>query len=67
MNRHIPGNNRDIIFECIDQGTFLRVTAFDIETKIEVCLMTPRSLTQDQAHRVAQQKLLYMLEKRGVL
>ncbi len=54
---------REVIFEVVDTGQFLRITAFDVVTHTEVVTMAPRDLTQLQAHDLAYKKLIYVLEK----
>lgn len=58
--------DREIIYEIIDTGRFLRVSAFDVETHTEVVTMTPRDFTQFQAQKLAYMKLLYVLNKKDL-
>jgi hypothetical protein len=51
--------DRDIIFEFIPSGTFVKVTAFDVETKVEVSTVTPANISQEQQQQAALNKLHY--------
>lgn len=59
--------NREVIFEFLPSGNFMKVTAFDVETKLEVSTITPVSISQDQQQQAAYNKLTYVLEKNGLL
>ena len=60
-------SKRDVIFEMIPQGTFIRVIAVDVVTGREVMMMGSRVATREQLEQVAYAKLLYVLEKENLL
>ncbi|MBP6986557.1 MAG: hypothetical protein KBB83_08245 [Alphaproteobacteria bacterium] len=55
--------NRQIIFEFIPIGSYVKVIAFDVETKVEISTITPRNISQAEQQRAAENKLLYILKK----
>lgn len=59
--------NRQIIFEFIPIGAYVKVIAFDVETKVEISTITPRNISQSEQQRAAENKLLYVLKKNNEL
>lgn len=57
--------DREVIFEFLPIGNFVKVTAFDVETKIEVSTITPRHLAKEDQELAALNKLKYMMGKKG--
>jgi hypothetical protein len=57
--------DREVIFEFIQFGNFVKVTAFDVETKTEVSTIAPSNITQEAQQQAALNKLHYVLEKQG--
>lgn len=53
----------DVLFEYIQSGTSVKVTAIDADTGIEAVVVVPAGLTEKQMQRQALQKLLYLSEK----
>ena len=54
---------REIYFELRQVGTYLRCTAIDGQTGVEVTVAGPVSRNAEQLKRVAAQKLEYVLNK----
>jgi hypothetical protein len=57
---------REIIFEFLPNGNSVKVTAFDVETKIEVSTITPRNISKELQEQAVLNKLLYMIEKKEI-
>ena len=57
---------REIIFEFLPFGNSVKVTAFDVETKIEISTITPRNITKEQQEQAAINKLKYVMGKKGL-
>ncbi|MBE6452361.1 MAG: hypothetical protein E7012_02595 [Alphaproteobacteria bacterium] len=54
----------EILFEYIRQGSYVKVTAIEPETKTEASVVVPASLNQEQMNLQALQKLNYVLRKK---
>lgn len=54
----------EILFEYIRQGTYVKVTAIEPETRTEVSVVVPANLSQEQMNLQALQKLNYVLRKK---
>ena len=55
--------DREVIFEFFPVGNFMKVTAVDVATKIEVSTITPRNLNQDEQQQAAYNKLVYVIKR----
>lgn len=55
----------EILFEYIRQGSYVKVTAIEPETKIEASVVVPSTLNQEQMNLQALQKLNYVLKKKA--
>ncbi len=55
--------DREVIFEFLPVGNFVKVTAFDVETHTEVSTITPVHLSQEAQKEAAFNKLKYVLSK----
>lgn len=55
---------QEVIFEFLPMGNFVKVTAMDVETRVEVSTITPANLNQSQQEQAALNKLKYVLNKR---
>lgn len=53
----------EILFEYVRNGSFVKVTALEPETKVEACVVVPSNLPQEQMQLQALQKLRYVLKK----
>lgn len=53
----------EILFEYVRNGSFVKVTALEPETKVEACVVVPANLPQEQMQLQALQKLRYVLKK----
>lgn len=51
---------KDVYFTFITFGNSTKVTAIDSETGIEVCIISPSSLSKYEMQQAALRKLLYM-------
>ena len=56
---------REVIFEFLPSGSFMKVTAFDVETKMEVSTITPANISKELQEKAAYNKLIYMLSKKA--
>lgn len=55
--------DRNIIFEMIVVGEYVRVAAVDVTTGVEVVTMGPKSATEIELKRLGARKLMSVLEK----
>ena len=55
----------EVLFEYSRQGNFVKFTAIDTETRIEVSVIVPASLSERQMQIQALQKLKYVMEKQA--
>lgn len=53
----------EVLFEYVRNGSFVKVTAIEPETKIEASVVVPASLSTEQMQLQALQKLRYVLQK----
>ena len=53
----------EILFEFIRQGSYVKVTAIEPETKVEAAVVVPASLSEDEMKFQALNKLKYVLRK----
>ena len=58
---------RDVLIEFQTVGNAVKVCAIDTETGLEVSIVGPANMGQEQLSRTAVQKLRYMLRKRGLM
>jgi hypothetical protein len=56
---------REILIETRRIGIFLRVTAVDAETGLEVVFQAPASTSSQSLQRVAASKLRYVMQKKA--
>lgn len=54
---------REVIFEFIQIGTALKVTAVDVETGIEASIVGDPAAGQASLRRIAKQKLDYVMKR----
>jgi hypothetical protein len=52
-----------VIIEFIPRGRFVKVSAMDVKTLTEVCIVGDAQQSQDELKRTAKQKLRYVLER----
>lgn len=55
--------NNEYILEFYQVGNSVKVTAIDPETGKEATIISPLNMTQEQAGKLAVQKLEYILQK----
>lgn len=55
----------EVIFEFINVGNSVKVTAFDPETLIEVSIVGPTTATEEHLRMTALRKLEYVLKRQG--
>ena len=53
----------EILFEFIRQGSYVKVTAIEPETKVEAAVVVPASLSEDEMKFQTLNKLRYLLRK----
>ena len=56
----------EILFEYVQFGNSMKVTAIDTATSTEVCVITPINISQQQMQQLALQKLHYVMNKDNV-
>lgn len=61
----LPGNLREVLFEMVEVGHGLRVSAIDPVTRTEVTLVGDPRATDHEIKRVAVQKLWYAIQKKS--
>lgn len=54
----------EILFEYVKQGNLIKVTAIEVETKVEAVVVVPASLSEKEMQMRAMQKLLYVMRKK---
>ena len=59
------GAEREIIFEFVQIGTALKITAVDAATGIEVSMVGDPNAGQETLRRLAAQKLAYVMRKQA--
>lgn len=55
----------EILFEYVRQGQYVKVTAVEPETRIEVSVVVPASLSGEQMQIQALNRLNYVLRKKA--
>jgi hypothetical protein len=55
----------EVLFEFVPQGRFVKVTALDPVTKVEVTVVGDRMASAETLQRIAINKLRYVLTKRA--
>lgn len=58
------GRGREILFEFVRRGAYVKVTAIDPETNTEACIVGPPNVGQEALKGAALRKLEYVLRKR---
>lgn len=53
----------EVIFEYLQIGRTVKVTAVDIETGTETTVITPSTISEQQRKMIALQKLYYVMQK----
>lgn len=54
---------REVLIECVQIGTSIRVTAMDVETGTEVVFQAPVTASQATIKRIASDKMRFVLSK----
>ena len=54
----------EILFEYVRNGSYVKVTAIEPETRIEASVVVPDALSEDQMKLQALNKLRYVLKKK---
>lgn len=54
----------EILFEYVRNGSYVKVTAIEPETRIEASIVVPAALSEDQMKLQALNKLRYVLKKK---
>ncbi|SDF78490.1 hypothetical protein SAMN05216241_102344 [Limimonas halophila] len=52
-----------VIIEFIPRGRFVKVSAMDVKTLTEVCIVGDAQQSEDELKRTAKQKLRYVLDR----
>ena len=59
--------NREVILEFFPVGQFMKVSAMDTKTLIEVSIQGPASTPESTLKRNALKRLEYVLKKKGII
>jgi hypothetical protein len=59
-----PVHLREVLFEFIPVGKYIKVIALDPETLVEITVVGDRKAPQKELQRIAIQKLKYVLRRR---
>jgi hypothetical protein len=59
--------NREVIIEFHPVGPFVKVTAMDVETLIEISVQGPGSAGEQALKKLALQRLEYVLRKKTII
>lgn len=54
----------EILFEFVRNGSYVKVTAIEPETRIEAAVVVPAGLSQNEMKLQAMKKLNYVLKKK---
>lgn len=54
---------REVLFEFVQQGKQVKVSAIDVDTKTEAIVIVPIGLTENQMKQHALNRLKYILQK----
>ncbi|MDD4556802.1 MAG: hypothetical protein PHE89_05715 [Alphaproteobacteria bacterium] len=54
----------EILFEFVREGSLVKVSAIDVETKTEAIVVVPLGLTENQMKQHALNRLKYLLQKK---
>lgn len=55
----------EVLFEYIQQGSYVKVTAVEPKTLIEASVVVPASLSQEQMQLQALRRLKYVMDKQN--
>jgi hypothetical protein len=66
MNKEIL-QGREVIIEFFPIGTFMKVTAMDVQTLTEVSIQGPVNAGQEMLKRNAIKRLEYVMRKNGLI
>ncbi len=58
--------NSSILLEMYTVGKYMRISAIDPKTNIEIHLVTGKHISRAQIKNLAQRKLAYVLKKKGL-
>ncbi len=58
---------REIIFEFLPSGAYVKVSAIDPDSTTEVSIVGDPNVGDDYLKRVAEQKLRYVMRRKGLL
>jgi hypothetical protein len=62
-----PLDNREILFEFVPIGPYMKVTAFDVKTLTEASIQGPKNAPQSLLQNNALKRLEYVMRKNGVI
>ena len=62
-----PLANREVIIEIFPVGQFVKVSAMDTKTLVEVSIQGPASTPETILQRNALKRLEYVLKKKGII
>ena len=67
LSMNQPLANREVILEFLPVGQFMKVSAMDTKTLIEVSIQGPASTPESTLKRNALKRLEYVLKKKGII
>lgn len=53
----------EVLFEFVREGNFVKVSAIDVETKLEAIVVVPANLNVEMMKKHALNRLAYLLQK----
>ncbi|MBI1328038.1 MAG: hypothetical protein GC136_10410 [Alphaproteobacteria bacterium] len=59
--------NREIYLEFIPMGSYVKVTAFDVQSLTEVSIQGPSTASEEVLRQNAMKRLEYVLRKKGII
>lgn len=62
-----PLQGREVIFEFLVQGQYVKITAMDVESLTEVVIQGPRRSSEAQLKNNALKRLEFVLRKKGII
>lgn len=64
---NLPLANREVIIEFFPVGQFVKVSAMDTKTLIEISIQGPAGTPESTLKRNALKRLEYVLKKKGII
>lgn len=62
-----PLQGREVIYELIPLGMYVRISAMDTKTLTEIAISCPKGTAEDIMKRNARRRLAYVMRKKGLI